>query len=210
MPKQGLFSSYYLAPIAYYFYLNRHSDIIEDVHENFVKQTYRNRFYIMSPNGIQCLTIPLIKVKRKKPFKDIRIAYDENWQKIHWKSIESAYRSSPYFEFYEDEFYPLFHEKFEYLIDLNTALNSKIIELLNMTVKFERSSKYCLANEDQIDYRTCLSPKNDKTNLIYPSYLQVFNDRLPFYDNLSILDLLFNEGPNSLNYIKSIHQKNED
>ena len=206
MLKKGLFSSYYLAPIAYYYYLIKHNNIAEDVYENFVKQTYRNRFYILSPNGIQSLTIPLIKVKRKKPFKDVKIAYDENWQKIHWKSIESAYRSSPYFEYYEDEFQPLFEQKFDFLIDLNTKLQTKIIDIIGIETTISKSSSYIENIDDYIDYRTSLSPKNEITNLNFPNYMQVFNDRLPFKPNLSILDLLFNEGPNSLNYIKSISE----
>lgn len=206
MQHKGLFSSYYLAPIAYYYYLTQHNSIIEDVFENFVKQTYRNRFYVLSPNGVQSLTIPLIKVKRKKPFKDVRVAYDENWQKIHWKSIESAYRSSPYFEFYEDEFQPLFEQKFEFLLDLNTELQTKIIDLIGIETTISKSSSYIENIDDYTDYRTSFSPKNKITNLNFPNYIQVFNDRLPFKPNLSILDLLFNEGPNSLNYIKSISE----
>lgn len=207
MLKKGLFSSYYMAPIAYFYYINKHKSIIEDVNENFIKQTYRNRFYILSPNGIQNLTIPLIKVRRKKPFKDVKIAYDENWQKIHWKSIESAYRSSPYFEFYEDDFQPLFNKKFDFLIDLNTELQSKILEFMGLSIEVERSTKYCEPSEQTIDYRSTLTPKIEIQDLNFPSYLQVFNDRLPFAKNLSIIDLLFNEGPNSLNYIKSISEQ---
>lgn len=207
MLEKGLFSSYYMAPIAYFYYLNRHKSIIEDVNENFVKQTYRNRFYILSPNGVQNLTIPLIKVKRKKPFKDVKIAYDENWQKIHWKSMESAYRSSPYFEFYEDDFQPLFNKKFDFLIDLNTELQSKILEFMGLSIEVERSTKYCEPTDQIMDYRTTLTPKTEVQDLNFPSYLQVFNDRLPFAKNLSIIDLLFNEGPNSLNYIKSISEQ---
>ena len=204
MLEKGLFSSYYLAPIAYFYYLNKHKSVIEDINENFVKQTYRNRFYILSPNGVQNLTIPLIKVKRKKPFKDVKIAYDENWQKIHWKSLESAYRSSPYFEFYEDDFQPLFEQKFEYLIDLNSSLQSLILDSIGLNISIEKSTSYCNSNDKSIDYRTSLSPKNEITNLIFPKYLQVFNDRMPFEKNLSILDLLFNEGPNSINYLNNI------
>lgn len=206
MPKNGLFPSCYLAPIAYYYYINNFETTIEDIHENFVKQTYRNRFYILSPNGIQSLTVPLIKVKRKKIFKDVKIAYDENWQKIHWKSIESAYRSSPYFEYYEDDFQPLFEQKFDFLIDLNTALQNKIVDAIGLEVHIQKSTKYCETDTNLIDFRSSLSPKNKIADLDFPSYLQVFNDRIPFKKNLSILDLLFNEGPNSLNYIKSISE----
>ena len=132
------------------------------------------------------------------------IAYDENWRKIHWKSLESAYRSSPYFEFYEDEFYPFQHgDKYEKLTDFNAALNSKIIELLNLEVTITNATTYTEEVAPENDFRKSFSPKQD-TDLKFNPYIQVFGDRNGFTPNLSIVDILFNEGPNSVNYIKSI------
>jgi hypothetical protein len=206
MPTQGLFSSYYFAPIEYYYYLTHHSVIIEDLHENFVKQTYRSRCYILSPNGIQTLSIPLERVKRKKPFKDVKITYDENWQKLHWKSFEAAYRSSPYFEYYEDEFEPIFTKKNTFLKDLNEEVNAKLLKLIKLDVSITKTSSYLNPDKETTDYRTIFSPKIKESKLVFPKYIQVFNDRNAFAPNLSIVDLLFNEGPNTINYLKTIRE----
>tara|TARA_B100000809_G_scaffold132475_1_gene130234 strand:+ start:1633 stop:2250 length:618 start_codon:yes stop_codon:yes gene_type:complete len=202
MSDKNVFSSHYLAPIEYYFHLINCGNVTIDTYENYVKQTYRNRCCILSPNGIQNLTIPLVKAKKRNLTKNMVIAYDDNWRKIHWKSLESAYRSSPYFEYYEDDFYPFYHgEKPEYLTEFNSALNKKIIELLNLEITIADSSKY--TEETKNDYRMTFSPKKE-TKLKFPPYIQVFGDRNGFTPNLSILDILFNEGPNSVNYIKSL------
>ena len=143
MELKNIFSSHYLAPIAYYFYLIDSKNITIDIYENFVKQTYRNRCCILSPNGIQSLTVPLIKARQRKLTKNARISYDDNWRKMHWKSLEAAYRSSPYFEYYEDDFFPFYHGKeYNYLIDFNWDLEQKIIELLNCNVNIEKSTAY--------------------------------------------------------------------
>lgn len=204
MNQTGLFSSYYLAPIEYYYYLTQYNHVIEDIHEHFVKQTYRSRCYIIGPNGIQSLSIPLINIKRQQKFKDVKISYAENWQKIHWKSIEAAYRRSPYFEFYEDSFFPFYNNSFKFLIDFNQQLQEKITALLGITPNIQLTEKYQSTDNLIDDYRITFSPKNELARLKFPEYIQVFNDRNDFAANLSIVDLLFNEGPNSVNYIKSI------
>ncbi len=204
MKEIGLFSSYYLAPIEFYYYLTQYLSIIVDVNENFVKQSYRSRKYIMGPNGVQSLTIPLIHIQKRQKLKEVKISYAENWQKIHWKSIEAGYRRSPYFEYYEDNFYNFFHTKTEYLLDFNTKLHEKVMELLGISCEIQISEKYIEPIPNMDDYRTKFSPKQATNDLIFPEYYQVFNDRNSFTPNLSIVDLLFNEGPNSLNYLKTI------
>lgn len=200
---KNIFSSHYLAPIEYYFYIINKKDITIDVYENFVKQTYRNRACILSPNGIQNLTVPLVKARQRKLTKNMLISYDDNWRKMHWKSLEAAYRSSPYFEYYEDEFFPFYHEKkYKYLIDLNWNIQGKIIELLNIDVNFSKSEQY-ISEDLQNDFRDRFSPKVN-TQLQFKQYIQVFGDRNGFAPNMSIVDLLFNEGPNSVNYIKEL------
>ena len=202
MSQITVFSSHYLAPIEYYFHLINIGNVTIDAYENFVKQTYRNRCCILSPNGIQNLTIPLVKARQRKRMKNTAIAYDDNWRKIHWKSLESAYRSSPYFEYYEDDFYPFYHEKkYEFLADFNSDLNKKIIELLNLDITITQSTAYC--EDVKNDFRNYFSPKKE-AQLKFTAYIQVFGDRNGFNPNLSILDLLFNEGPNAVNYIKGL------
>lgn len=202
MSSKNVFSSHYLGPIEYYFHLINCKNVTIDTYENYVKQTYRNRCCILSPNGIQNLTIPLVKAKQRNLTKKMVIAYDDNWRKIHWKSLESAYRSSPYFEYYEDDFYPFYHgEKPEYLADFNSSLNKKIIELLDLEITITETSEY--TEELENDYRKAFSPKQE-TKLNFTSYIQVFGDRNGFTPNMSILDILFNEGPNSVNYIKNL------
>jgi hypothetical protein len=204
MSARRIFSSHYLAPIAYYFHLINGTTATVDIYENYVKQTYRNRCCILSPNGIQNLTIPLVKARQRKRTNDVLIAYDDNWRKIHWKSLESAYRSSPYFEYYEDEFYPFYHgDQYAKLIDFNEALNSKIIALLDLEVIVTKSTAYIETAE--IDFRNTFSPKQE-SDLKFNPYIQVFGERNGFTPNLSIVDILFNEGPNSVNYIKSLNK----
>ena len=135
----------------------------------------------------------------------MKISYDDNWRKIHWKSLEAAYRSSPYFEFYEDDFYPFYHDKkYDYLIDLNWDLEQKIIELLNIDINRSKSTQYIENKQVVTDYRNAFSPKKE-TQLKFNEYIQVFGDRNGFAPNMSILDILFNEGPNAINYIKELN-----
>ena len=204
MNSKSTFASHYLAPIEFYFHLINNEDVIIDVYENFVKQTYRNRCGILSPNGVQNLTIPLVKSRQRKLTKNMKISYDDNWRKIHWKSLEAAYRSSPYFEYYEDDFHPFYHgDKYEYLIDFNWDLQQKIIELLSLDVTMDKSTVYINGDDVKNDFRNAFSPKMAST-LSFNEYIQVFSDRNGFAPNMSIVDLLFNEGPNAVNYIKEL------
>jgi len=205
MQPNKVFPSLYLAPIEYYFHLINSENAVIDIYENFVKQTYRNRCCILSPNGVQNLTVPLVNARKRKLIKNMKISYDDNWRKIHWKSLEAAYRSSPYFEYYEDEFHPFYHKnKYDLLIDFNGDLQHKIIELLNIDVKTQHTEHYIENVSTENDYRNVFSPKLE-AKLNFTPYIQVFSDRNGFNSNMSILDLLFNEGPNTVNYIKNLN-----
>lgn len=195
----------YLPPIQYYSKLIAYPEICIEQFEHFPKQTYRNRSYIYSPNGIQMLVVPLNSRRERSVTKDIRVCYNTPWQKTHWRSIEAAYRRSPYFEYYENDFAPFYaNSKFEFLIDLNMGLVELINSLLKITPKFSNTFTYEKNHNNMIDFRTLLSPKEDvsaDTNLIIKPYSQVFNLKHGFIPNLSIIDLLFNHGPRGIEYL---------
>lgn len=200
--KKGIFPSCYNPPISFFYYLNQHQEVSIDLHENFVKQTFRNRCQILSPNGIQNLSIPLLHVKKRKTTKITTIAYFENWRKMHWRSLEAAYRSSPYFEYYEDRFYPILMErKYEFLYELNQELLSLLIKTIGIDTTISYAEKFIQTYENAVDYRAEMNSKQSFL-LTFKPYIQVFSDRHDFKPNLSILDLLFNEGPNTMNYLQ--------
>ena len=202
--QTALLSTAYLAPIQYYSKLYRFPEIYVEHYEHFPKQTYRNRCHIYGANGLLPLSIPLKKYPEKTIAKNIQIAYDYHWQKIHWKSIESAYRCSPFFEFYEQDFIPFYTKKYTYLVDFNEALQYTVIKLLKIKTELKNTVTYQKENPDKEDLRDFISPKKnydaDKSFIPKP-YLQVFQNKHDFIPNLSIIDLLFNQGPSSLEYI---------
>lgn len=199
----AIFPSVYLGPIEYYIQLLKHSSVAIEQFENWQKQTYRNRCYIYGANGTLLLNIPIIHKKGERQIiKDVRISYAEDWRKLHQKSFESAYRTSPYFEFYEDEFLQFYSKKYTYLYDLNIELNNWIIEQLNISIDIQETSAYQkLVAENVIDNRSSISPKI-KTDIQFNKYMQVFDNKYGFIENLSVIDLLFNEGPNSISYLE--------
>ena len=142
---------------------------------------------------------------KRKPVKDVKIANEENWQVIHWRTLESSYRRSAFFEYFEDEFYPIYHDKkFEYLVDLNITLQELICNLLGISSNYTKSREYITVDEGMIDGRELIHPKRnyeDDSSFTPVKYFQVFDDKHGFIPNLSILDLLFNQGPQSLTYI---------
>lgn len=202
---QPIFSVFYFPPIEFFHHVINSEDLTFDIGENFVKQGYRNRCSILGANGKLNLIVPIIGKGVRTPMKEVKIAYFENWQKIHWKSIESAYRRSPYFEYYEDEFYPLFHNyQPEKLVDFNLKILELIFRVLEMECKINISEKYIEMENSAANYRT-LSPKKSP-DLSFEKYIQVFQQD-DFIENLSILDLIFNEGPNARQYlINSVKQ----
>jgi hypothetical protein len=204
MKIKSVFSSCYLPPVYYYMHFIKAEEAVVDVNEFFVKQTYRNRCTIVGANGLQDLIVPIENRSSKILMKNMRIANVENWQKNHWKTIESAYRKSPFFEYYEQDLYSFYStKKYDNLVAFNTELFTKINQLLNLKTVFVFSDKYIESSDFVEDYRTEISPKNKQLVFNQKQYIQVFGDKLGFQPNLSIIDLLFNEGPNSLNYLKT-------
>lgn len=199
-----LFTSKYLIPCAYFGPIGYFAHIAQkecciEVCDYFTKQSIRNRCRIYGANGTLLLTVPKIRKNSSKTiFKDLRISYDWNWQKEHWQSIVSAYRASPYFEYYEDELYCLIHTKYQFLIDLNLEVSQFICSKLGLTKKLIVSEKY-EATSSFIDLRNHTF-EQERLN----QYEQVFENKHGFLANLSILDLFLNEGKNSKAYLESI------
>jgi len=192
----------YLPPISWFVkFFNEKNNIILEKWENFPKQTYRNRAYIYCSNGKLPLIIP-IKHDGCRLYKDLKISYSENWRDLHWKSIKIAYQSSPFFEFYEENLQKIYSSDTENLMDFNLNTLEIIFSIFKLKKNITYTEKYDKNPSKMIDYRDCFSPKvNNKIE--NREYYQVFSEKLGFIENLSILDLICNLGPESLGYIKS-------
>lgn len=197
-----LVPSTYLGPISYYKILVSHGTIVREKWENYVKQTYRNRCSILGANGKLDLGIPVQHTGNREVMKDVKISNYERWQRLHWRSIETAYRSSPYFEYYEDDLKPFYEKEYEFLMDFNTDLEMALLELLGIEVTFKATESYEEQLSNGLDYRNALSPKI-ATDDSHKPYTQVFGAPDAFVSDLSIIDLLFNLGPNSAEYLRS-------
>ena len=174
-----------------------------EVCDSYQKQTYRNRSYIYGANGKLRLNIPVrYSQKNRQNTEKIEIENSSAWQSIHWKSIESAYKTSPFFEFYEDEFKTLFESPKELLLDFNL----ECIEVINKSLGFEPvisySGQFSKNDLESYDYRFLVNARKE-TIIETKPYIQVFQEKHGYLTNLSILDLLFNEGPNALSYLKN-------
>lgn len=191
----------YLGPIRYYSSIVQHKNIVLEGHENFPKQTYRNRCTIYGANGPLNLIVPVEHKSGERSMGIKRISYQENWQKLHWKSLETAYRSSPFFEYYEDEFSDILMKQHELLIDLNTQLMTLVLKILDIEMDSSNTSSY-KEEFDGLDLREDFAPNADLADKVdFQRYPQVFEDRHGFIPNLSIVDLIFNQGPGSKDYL---------
>lgn len=197
-------SSTYLAPIQYYAKFLIADNIYIEQNDNYIKQTYRNRCSIVSANGPIALSVPVKhSSKDKVQMKDIRIAEHGNWQHMHWNAIVSAYNSTPFFEYYQDDFYPFFHKKYSFLFDLNEELRILILDLLRIQLpRISYTDEYKTDfNSNESDLRDVIHPKKDWSTADYGfksiPYYQVFDQKFGFIENMSIIDLLFNMGNES-------------
>ncbi len=207
--RTAILSIAYLPPIQYFSKLGAHTNITIENDEHYSKQSYRNRCCILTANGVQSLTIPVLKGNlHKKKVKDVRIDYSKAWQLNHWRTIKTAYNSSPYFEFYMDELHPFYQKKYEFLFDYNLELLHLMTELAGINPSIKFTEKYIhKTSVDQIDYRDTIHPKQrmQQTDLLFKPvpYNQVFTEKFGFVPNLSILDLLFNRGPEAKDILTS-------
>ncbi len=203
-------STAYLAPVDYYRCLTEFDKIIIEQYCNYVKQTYRNRCIIASANGPQVLSIPVERTDSPKCLtKDIRISDHNNWRHLHWNAIVSAYNSTPFFEYYEDDFHPFYERKYEFLFDFNEALRELICRLIDIDLKVCYTSVYGIVGSDILDseslsandFRETIHPKREPIHSEFKPYYQVFDSKFGFQSNLSIIDLLFNMGPESVLFL---------
>jgi len=204
MPE-AIFSLPYFGPISYYAELVNYDSICIEASENYQKQTHRSRQYIYGANGKLMLNIPVKRGKSKHRLKYIKSSIENqfNWQVLHFRSLETAYRTSPYFEFYEADIEPLYTSTYESLFNFNFECLKTVLDLLDLSLKIEFNSEYKTQYANIEDYRHLIEAKKSTPTALNP-YHQVFEDKFGFIENLSILDLLFNLGPESLSYLKSI------
>ena len=201
-------STAYLPPIQYISKFLISDDVQIDLEETFLKQSYRNRCTILGANGTQDLTIPVIKPDgNKTKSRDVQIEYRTNWQQVHWRAIVSAYNQSPFFEILEAEFAPLFEKKPTYLFDWNAMALELVGNSIEHRFKFNYTNSFIKPSEAKNDFRNCISPKPrlQKPGETFNAfkYHQVFEERHGFVPNLSIIDLLFNEGPQTISICRN-------
>ncbi len=198
---KALLSSTYFGPVQWYQKLNRSEECLIEQHESFIKQTYRNRMVIATTNGPLALTIPT-NHDTSMAMKDIRISDHANWRHVHWNALLSAYGESPFFEFYQDDIRPFYEKKYEFLFDFNMETMQKMIELLDIRPKISLTDEYVgseelrVQSEEYWDFRESIRPKHPLPDPDFTPrrYYQVYEQKHGFLPNMSILDLLFNEG----------------
>lgn len=192
----------YFPSISHFTAMIKADKIVFEVEDNFQKQTNRNRMYIYSPNGMQLLNIPVKHSSNPhQKFKDTKIEHAFDWQKQHFKSLEAAYRTSPFFEYFEDDIRPLFEKKHDFMMDLNFQAMEIVTECLGIDFNYEKTQKYFHEVNDLTDFRYLVNGKIDTS--AFEPYTQVFEEKHGFINNLSILDLLFNEGRYAVEYLNN-------
>jgi len=228
--KQVLLSTTYFGPIQWYQKLYRAECVQIEQWESFQKQTYRNRCLIATTQGVQALTVPIERLSTVNYIKDIRISDHGNWRHLHWNALQSAYGESPFFEYYQDDIRPFYEKRWDYLLDFNEAIRVKMCELIDIQPKVDYSKEFTdyrlqitddytvgserLASISSVnckpstvnyikDYRSAIRPKNPEADPDFESrpYYQVWQQKNGFLANLSILDLLFNMGNESVFYL---------
>jgi len=198
-----LFTTAYFPSISYMArFLAEDAPVIE-VFETYHKQTYRNRCRVMTANGVESLSVPVVKVNGNHTMtKDMAISPIEPWQHIHSRCLESAYKAAPYFDHYYNYLRPIFEGHFNRLIDLNDAALQAVLKMLKIKKDIFHTTDY--VRETENDLREAFSPKKPFVSNLFPAYYQVFSEKYPFAPDLSVLDLVFNEGPEAMAYLRKL------
>lgn len=202
MESSLLLPAFYLPPVSYFHVIQEtEHPILLEQHEHFPKQTYRTRAKIATANGVLNLIVPIVHGgKVHVPMKDVRISYDSNWQRLHWLSLQTAYRSAAYFEYYEDDFVRLYEKKYNFLFDFNVEQLKLLLKCLKLGCSLGRNEKYSPVF-GTVDYRSAIHPKKPSVWTEPKPYYQVFQETNGFLSDLSVVDLLFNQGPQSKSYL---------
>ncbi len=200
--SQALLSSAYFGPVQWFQKLHRYDRCLIERYDNYVKQTYRNRCVIAATGGPQTLTVPIERYDGSKCLmRDIRISDHGAWRHVHWNAIVSSYGESPFFDYYADDILPFFERRWKYLYDFNLDITHTVCSLLDIRPVIEPTSDY-IRTEDVTadDFRDAIRPKHPLPDAAFEPrpYYQVYSRKHGFLPNLSILDLLFNEGPEGI------------
>jgi hypothetical protein len=201
MAGRILVSTAYLPPVEYFSLISSADEICIEREENYLKQTYRNRCYILSAHGPQLLSVPVyLGSLHKTPVKDIRIDYSKRWQQVHLRALTASYNSSPYFEFYFDEIEKVISANHEFLLELNMDLIAAFLKILKLDQAISYSSAFESDSDSASDFRYKISPKKISQ---FPDkkYIQVFDNKTGFVPRMSIVDLIFNTGPEAAGYL---------
>lgn len=200
-----ILSSTYFGPVQWYQKLNRYHDVSVECFDNFMKQTYRNRCIIATTGGTLSLTVPTERGENAKTLmRDIRISDHGNWRHLHWNALVSAYGESAFFEYYADDLHPFFEKRWDFLYDFNMEITSMMCQLLDIHPSIHPTSSYEKSPDDGADdFREAINPKHPlpDSDFVPKRYYQVYQQKYGFQPNLSILDLLFNQGNESIFYL---------
>ncbi|APG59102.1 WbqC family protein [Christiangramia salexigens] len=207
--KPVLMHPSYFGPISQWVAITNYEKLVFEDLDNYQKQTFRNRMYIYDANGRLNLNIPIkhasalgLNPKDKQLYRDVQIENEFDWQIQHWRAFKASYQTSPFFEFYEDELYPLYHKEYKYLMDFNFKCMEFVADCLQIDLNYSKTEEFILKPTDQNDLRKLIDAKKSHP-IELKEYYQVFSEKKGYIPNLCILDLIFNEGNASLSYLQS-------
>ena len=201
MPGKIFLSTAYLPPIEYFARIIEADEVFIEREENYIKQSYRNRCYILSAGGPQLLTVPVyLGSFHKTHIRDARIDYSKRWQQVHLRAMTSSYNSSPYFLYYFEIIEKIIRARHNFLLDLNMDLLTSFMKMLKMEIRVSYTTEFMPVEGKEGDFRYTINPKKD-TSYNAKEYFQVFNYVHGFVPGLSIIDLVFNLGPEAIKYL---------